>query len=187
MRLQKTVFTVIKNLLGLVKKFGEPIRSIILVVTILHSIRTLLGGGLGLNKVFALIKLIIAFSILKRLGGVQKAGEGIKTVISKVVQVLQNAFNKVKNIFSIIGKSNVWQVIIKALKTIGTVALGILGLIVKGVTEAINKIKTIDFSKVTNFFLNIWDVLKGFFNFLAQKVTGIKDFRYSFFGIILKK
>ena len=181
----KTVFTVIKNLLGLVKKFWEPIRSIILVVTILHSIRTLFGGGLGLNKVFALIKLIIAFSILKRLGGVQKAGEGIKTVISKVVQVLQNAFNKVKNIFSIIGKSNVWQIIIKALKTIGTVALGILGLIVKGITEAINKIRTIDFSKVTNFFLNIWDVLKGFFNFLAQKVTGIKDFSIHSFSDVV--
>ena len=181
----KTVFTVIKNLLGLVKKFWEPIRSIILVIGILHSIRTLLGGGLGLNKVFALIKLIIAFSILKRLGGVQKAGEGIKTVISKVVQVLQNVFNKVKNIFSIIGKSNVWQVIIKALQTIGTVALGILGLIIKGVTEAINKIKTIDFSKVTNFFLMIWDVLKGFFNFLAQKVTGIKDFSIHSFSDII--
>ena len=181
----KTVFTVIKNILGLVKKFWEPIRSIILVVTILHSIRTLLGGGLGLNKVFALIKLIIAFSILKRLGGVQKAGEGIKIVISKIVQVLQNAFNKVKNIFSIIGKSNVWQIIIKALKTIGTVALGILGLIIKGVTEAINKIRTIDFSKVTNFFLNIWDVLKGFFNFLAQKVTGIKDFSIHSFSDVV--
>ena len=181
----KTVFTVIKNILGLVKKFWEPIRSIILVIGILHSIRTLLGGGLGLNKVFALIKLIIAFSILKRLGGVQKAGEGIKTVISKIVQVLQNAFNKVKNIFSIIGKSNVWQVIIKALQTIGKVALGILGLIIKGVTEAINKIKTIDFSKVTNFFLMIWDVLKGFFNFLAQKVTGIKDFSIHSFSDII--
>ena len=181
----KTVFTVIKNLLGLVKKFWGPIRSIILVIGILHSIRTLLGGGLGLNKVFALIKLIIAFSILKRLGGVQKAGEGIKTVISKVVQVLQNAFNKVKNIFSIIGKSNVWQIIIKALKTIGTVALGILGLIIKGVTAAINKIKTIDFSKVTNFFLTIWDVLKGFFNFLAQKITGIKDFSINSFSDVI--
>ena len=181
----KTVFTVIKNLLGLVKKFWGPIRSIILVIGILHSIRTLLGGGLGLNKVFALIKLIIAFSILKRLGGVQKAGEGIKTVISKVVQVLQNAFNKVKNIFSIIGKSNVWQIIIKALKTIGTVALGILGLIIKGVTEAINKIRTIDFSKVTNFFLTIWDVLKGFFNFLARKITGIKDFSIHSFSDVI--
>jgi hypothetical protein len=181
----KTVFTVIKNLLGLVKKFWEPISSIILVIGVLHSIRTLLGGGLGLNKVFALIKLIIAFSILKRLGGVQKAGEGIKTVISKIVQVLQNAFNKVKNIFSIIGKSNAWQIIIKALKTIGTVALGILGLIIKGVTEAINKIKTIDFSKVTNFFLTIWDVLKGFFNFLAQKITGIKDFSINSFSDVI--
>lgn len=181
----KTVFTVIKNILDLVKKFWGPISSIILVVAILHSIRTLLGGGLGLNKVFALIKLIIAFSILKRLGGVQKAGEGIKTVISKVVQVLQNAFSKVKNIFSIIGKSNVWQVIIKALKTIGTVALGILGLIVKGVATAINKIRTIDFSKITDFFLMIWDVLKGFFNFLAQKVTGIKDFSIHSFSDVV--
>ena len=181
----KTVFTVIKNILDLVKKFWGPIRSIILVVAILHSIRTLLGGGLGLNKVFALIKLIIAFSILKRLGGVQKAGEDIKTVISKVVQVLQNAFSKVKNIFSIIGKSNVWQVIIKALKTIGTVALGILGLIVKGVATAINKIRTIDFSKITDFFLMIWDVLKGFFNFLAQKVTGIKDFSIHSFSDVV--
>lgn len=172
----KTVFTVIKNLLGLVKKFWKPILSLVLIIGILRSITSIFSGGLGLNKVFSIIKLIIAFSILKRLGGVQKAGEGIKTVISKVAQVLQNAFNKVKNIFSIIGKSNVWQIIIKALKTIGTVALGILGLIVKGITEAINKIKTINFSKVTNFFLVIWDVLKGFFNFLAQKVTGIKDF-----------
>lgn len=181
----KRIFSAIKNVFQTIKPFWKQIASLIIVISMLKTIKGLFSGGLGLNKVFGVIKLMFGIGILKGLLGIKDSSASINDVLSKSAIVVSNLGKKIGAVFKNIKSSKIGQTIITVLKTVGKVFEVLIALIVKGIMVAINKVKSIPWSKVDDFFKNLGATIKGFFDLLGKWLTGIKDFHIKSFADLI--
>lgn len=181
----KTTFSIIKTGLEVILTFRKPIMSFLLITTALKAIQSLFTGGLGLNTIISLFKIILSFNLLKTVLGFNKNFKDTESAVGGVSSAIGALVQKLEPIVKKISGSKVIQGIVKGLRVVAAVLQIVVGAVVIAISALIQKIKSIDWNGVKKNLSAIGAVLVQMKDSIASfinKVAGSNDI----FGTIAK-
>lgn len=169
------IFTVIKSIYQIVRPFAGLIVSIMLITTVLSTIRSILSGGLGLGTILGILKIIASLGILKKL----KAGSKLLNVITGVLKLVAAAValiaTAVGNLFKKISSSDIVSKIKSVLSIVKSIGSTVIAKIAQEVTKLWALIKSFNIGakliKLKEIFVEVGTVileyLWKFFDFIT--------------------
>lgn len=181
----KTTFSIIKTGLEVILTFRKPIMSFLLITTALKAMQSLFTGGLGLNTLISLFKIILSFNLLKIVLGLNKNFKDTESAVGGVSSAIGALVQKLEPIVKKISGSKVIQGIVKGLRVAAIVLQTVVGAVVIAISALIQKIKSIDWNGVKKNLSAIGTVLVQMKDSIASfinKVAGSNDI----FGTIAK-
>lgn len=144
----KTTFSIIKTGLEVILAFRKPIMSFLLITTAIKALQSLFMGGLGLNTIISLFKIILSFNLLKTVLGLNKSFKDTGEAVGGVSSVISSLIQKVEPIIKKLSSSKVIQGIVKGLRVAAAVLQTVVGAAIIGISLLIQKIKSIDWNGV---------------------------------------
>lgn len=144
----KTTFSIIKTGLDVILAFRKPIMSFLLITTAIKALQSLFMGGLGLNTIISLFKIILSFNLLKTVLGLNKSFKDTGEAVGGVSSVISSLIQKVEPIIKKLSSSKVIQGIVKGLRVAAAVLHTVVGAAIIGISLLIQKIKSIDWNGV---------------------------------------
>lgn len=181
----KTTFSIIKTGLEVILAFRKPIMSFLLITTALKAMQSLFTGGLGLNTLISLFKIILSFNLLKTVLGFNKNFKDTESAVGGVSSAVGALVQKLEPIVKKISGSKVIQGIVKGLRVAAAVLQIVIGAVVIAISALIQKIKSIDWNGVKKNLSAIGAVLVQMKDSIAgfiKKVASSNDI----FGTIAK-
>ena len=144
----KTTFSIIKTGLEVILAFRKPIMSFLLITTAIKALQSLFMGGLGLNTIISLFKIILSFNLLKTVLGLNKSFKDTGEAVGGVSSVISSLIQKVEPIIKKLSSSKIIQGIVKGLRVAAAVLQTVVGAAIVGISLLIQKIKSIDWNGV---------------------------------------
>lgn len=169
------IFTVIKSIYQIVRPFAGLIVSIMLITTVLSTVRSILSGGLGLGTILGILKIIASLGILKKL----KAGSKLLNVITGVLKLVAAAValiaTAIGNLFKKISSSDIVSKIKSVLSIVKSIGSTVIAKIAQEVTKLWALIKSFNIGakliKLKEIFVEVGTVileyLWKFFDFIT--------------------
>lgn len=169
------IFTVIKSIYQIVRPFAGLIVSIMLITTVLSTVRSILSGGLGLGTILGILKIIASLGILKKL----KAGSKLLNVITGVLKLVAAAValiaTAIGNLFKKISSSDIVSKIKSVLSIVKSIGSTVTAKITQEVTKLWALIKSFNIGakliKLKEIFIEVGTVileyLWKFFDFIT--------------------
>ena len=168
------IFTVIKSIYQIVRPFAGLIVSIMLITTVLSTIRSILSGGLGLGTILGILKIIASLGILKKL----KAGSKLLNVITGVLKLVAAAValiaTAIGNLFKKISGFNIASKVKSVLSFVKSIGSTIIAKITQEVTKLWALIKS----------FNIGSKLNKLKEIFIEVGTVILEYLWKFFDFI---
>lgn len=165
----KTTFSIIKTGLEVILTFRKPIMSFLLITTAIKALQSLFMGGLGLNTIISLFKIILSFNLLKTVLGLNKSFKDTGEAVGGVSSVISSLIQKVEPIIKKLSSSKVIQGIVKGLRVAAAVLQTVVGAAIIGISLLIQKIKSID-----------WNGIKKNLSAIVTVIIQMKDSIVSF-------
>ena len=165
----KTTFSIIKTGLEVILAFRKPIMSFLLITTAIKALQSLFMGGLGLNTIISLFKIILSFNLLKTVLGLNKSFKDTREAVGGVSSVISSLIQKVEPIIKKLSSSKVIQGIVKGLRVAAAVLQAVVGAAIIGISLLIQKIKSID-----------WNGIKKNLSAIVTVIIQMKDSIVSF-------
>ena len=144
----KTTFSIIKTGLEVILAFRKPIMSFLLITTAIKALQSLFMGGLGLNTIISLFKIILSFNLLKTVLGLNKSFKDTGDAVGGVSYVISSLIQKVEPIIKKLSSSKIIQGIVKGLRVAAAVLQTVVGAAIVGISLLIQKIKSIDWNNI---------------------------------------
>ena len=144
----KTTFSIIKTGLEVILAFRKPIMSFLLITTAIKALQSLFMGGLGLNTIISLFKIILSFNLLKTVLGLNKSFKDTGEAVGGVSSVISSLIQKVEPIIKKLSSSKIIQGIVKGLRVAAAVLQTVVGAAIVGISLLIQKLKSIDWNNV---------------------------------------
>ncbi|WP_130837521.1 hypothetical protein [Lachnoclostridium sp. Marseille-P6806] len=174
-----SIFNTIKTVFNALSPYKKQILIFFTVLTVLKSIQGLMLGGLGFGSFAAILKIIVGLGILGHFTKLNK-------VVGVTISILQKFGSTISNVASRIGGSKILQGLITGLKLVGATIAWLVIQAVNGIATIVNKIRS---SNVLDSLLKKLSSFKefavGVINKLAERITGVKDFKLDSFDNFL--
>ena len=167
----KTTFSIIKTGLEVILAFRKPIMSFLLITTAIKALQSLFMGGLGLNTIISLFKIILSFNLLKTVLGLNKSFKDTGEAVGGVSSVISSLIQKVEPIIKKLSSSKIIQGIVKGLRVAAAVLQTVVGAAIVGISLLIQKIKSIDWNGVKKNLSAIGTVLVQMKDSIASFIT----------------
>lgn len=181
----KTTFSIIKTGLEVILTFRKPIMSFLLITTALKAMQSLFTGGLGLNTLISLFKIILSFNLLKTVLGFNKNFKDTESAIGGVSSAIGALVQKLEPIVKKISGSKIIQGIVKGLRVAAVVLQTVVGAAVIAISALIQKIKSIDWNGVKKNLSAIGAVLVQMKDSIASFISKVAGSN-NIFGTIAK-
>lgn len=181
----KTTFSIIKTGLEVILTFRKPIMSFLLITTALKAMQSLFTGGLGLNTLISLFKIILSFNLLKTVLGFNKNFKDTESAVGGVSSAVGALVQKLEPIIKKISGSKVIQGIVKGLRVAAAVLQIVVGAAVIAISALIQKIKSIDWNGVKKNLSAIGAVLVQMKDSIASFISKVAGSN-NIFGTIAK-
>lgn len=136
------IFSVIKAIYQIVKPFAGLIVSVMLISTVLSSIKSIFTGGLGLGTVLSIVKVLVSLGLLKKLKSGSKLLQVIVGILKLVAGAIITIVAAVAKLFKTIASSSIMSKLSSALKVLQSFALVAISKIIQGVTKLWSIIKS---------------------------------------------